>query len=268
MFGRLSTAMRGFETEEGAEAEACAVPVGDSRLVIMVERSRRRSRSVAFVLESPTMLKVAAPERMSFATIEAIVKRHERWLARQVSLLRDAPPLYVSTQRLFVEGEAVPYLGFPLRLEITRDVSRRQGCLLAPHRLVVNLPDESEYAQSRARHEAVRLEVLLWFKRRARRKLQQRLDIWARRMGARYARMSMGGAERRWGSCTADNDIRLNWRLVMAPLSLLDYVVAHELAHVFHKDHSQRFWGLVEQFIPDYRARRNQLRVIGDRLVL
>ncbi|MER2520620.1 MAG: SprT family zinc-dependent metalloprotease [Bdellovibrionales bacterium] len=220
------------------------------------------------MLESPTRLKIAAPERMSFATIEALVRRHEHWLARQVSLLRSAPPLYISAQRSFVQGEIIPYLGFSLRLQITHDASQRQGCTLASHRLIVNWPDEDEYPQLYGRREAIRLEVLLWLKRRARQKLARRLDIWAQRMGARYARMSMGNAERRWGSCTSSNDIRLNWRLVMAPLPLLDYVVVHELAHVFHKDHSKRFWGLVGQFVPDYRARRNRLQAIGDRLVL
>lgn len=235
---------------------------------VQVERSRRRRRSVAFVLESPTRLKVAAPERMSVSTIDSIMRRHERWLARQVALLRAAPPLYISAQRLFVEGETIPYLGFPLRLRIAHDPARRQGCALSPHCLTVNLPDEAEGASSHARHEAARLEVLLWLKRRARQKLQQRLDFWSGRMGLRYARMSVGGAERRWGSCTSGNDIRLNWRLIMAPLPLLDYVAVHELAHVAHKDHSKRFWDLVGQHVPDYKARRERLRSIGDRLVL
>lgn len=244
------------------------IRIGDEDMDVSVERARRRRRSVAFVLESPTRLKVEAPERMSFSVIEGIMRRNERWLGRQVALLRAAPPLYVSAERRYVDGETIPYLGFALKLRVTSDAARRQGCGLSPRLLTVNLQDGEDYQDPRAREEAVRLEALLWLKRRAREKLRRRLDIWARRMGVAVAGLSVGGAERRWGSCGPENHIRLNWRLIMAPLPLMDYVVVHELAHVVHKDHSKRFWALVARYVPDFKRRREKLRAIGDRLVL
>lgn len=263
-----SMPLRKGRKDELKEQDNRIVLIGGEGVDVSVERTRRRRSSVAFVLESPTRLKITAPARMSFSTIESIMRRNERWLARQVALLRAAPPLYVSAQRLYVEGETIPYLGFALRIQVTHDPARKQGCRVAPRLLTVNLPDASEYGEPCARREAVRLEILLWLKRRSRQKLRRRLDIWAQRMQVSYADMSVGGAERRWGSCTSDNDIRLNWRLIMAPLALLDYVVVHELAHISHKDHSERFWALVARHLPDYRQSRERLRAIGDRLIL
>jgi predicted metal-dependent hydrolase len=74
--------------------------------------------------------------------------------------------------------------------------------------------------------------------------------------------------ERRWGSCSADNIIRLNWRLMLAPLPIIDYVAVHELAHVRHKNHAPRFWALVEKTLPEWRARRKILRTLEHSLML
>ncbi len=79
-------------------------------------------------------------------------------------------------------------------------------------------------------------------------------------LGVRYRKLMLTEPERQWGSCNAQNVIRLNWRLIMAPLSLIDYVAAHELCHVPHKNHGPRFWRMLEKSMPDYKARRRQLR--------
>ena len=76
----------------------------------------------------------------------------------------------------------------------------------------------------------------------------------------RYTRLALSSAQTRWGSASADGSIRLNWRLVHLPMSTIDYVVAHELAHLRHMDHSPRFWDVVRSVMPDYEVVRSGLR--------
>lgn len=108
-------------------------------------------------------------------------------------------------------------------------------------------------------------DVLLreWLGHRAARVLAWRLARLARRLGRGPSRFALSDARTQWGSCTRRGHIRLNWRLVQAPLALIDYVAAHELAHLVHLDHSPRFWQQVAQLCPEALARRAELRRLG-----
>jgi hypothetical protein len=90
--------------------------------------------------------------------------------------------------------------------------------------------------------------------------LAWRLRRIARRAGRHPKRFALSNAQTQWGSCTRRGHVRLNWRLVQAPLAVIDYVAAHELAHLIHLDHSPRFWAQVAEWCPDALARRAELR--------
>jgi predicted metal-dependent hydrolase len=108
--------------------------------------------------------------------------------------------------------------------------------------------------------------VRAWLLARAERLLAWRLARIARRFGRAPSRFALSDAQTQWGSCTRRGHVRLNWRLVQAPLALIDYVAAHELAHLVHLDHSPRFWAQVAALCPDALARRAELRRMGSAL--
>lgn len=97
--------------------------------------------------------------------------------------------------------------------------------------------------------------------------LQQRTEYFARQMGVAYGRITVRDQKTRWGSCSAKGNLNYNWRLILAPQEVLDYVVVHELAHRREMNHSERFWQLVEEVLPDYRGRRSWLKKNGDLLM-
>jgi predicted metal-dependent hydrolase len=107
-----------------------------------------------------------------------------------------------------------------------------------------------------------------WLHAQASRLLAWRLARIARRLGRAPSRFALSNAQTQWGSCTRRGHVRLNWRLVQAPLTLIDYVAAHELAHLIHLDHSPRFWAQVAELCPDALARRAELRTMGAALFL
>lgn len=166
----------------------------------------------------------------------------------------------VHARRKLAEGDAILHRGGSHALHVAHDRDRPQGCEIHGAFFEVNLDDTP--TSKKDWQEEVRLEILLWHKKQARLVFRQRTDDWAQQLKVKYRRLIPSNPRRQWGSCSARNDIRLNWRLIMAAPELLDYVIVHELCHVTHKNHSKRFWNLVATMIPDWKARRLQLRAL------
>jgi predicted metal-dependent hydrolase len=105
-----------------------------------------------------------------------------------------------------------------------------------------------------------------WLKLRARDRLVAATDHYASKLGRRVSRITLRDTRSRWGSCTADGALMYSWRLIMAPPAVLDYVAAHEVAHLIEMNHSERFWGVVDQLYPKWQSERAWLRVHGGAL--
>lgn len=103
-------------------------------------------------------------------------------------------------------------------------------------------------------------ELETWYKKKAREVLTERMEYYSKLTGWSYRSMSINGAQTRWGSCGPKNTINFSWRLLMAPLATVDYVVVHELAHTVEKNHSKRFWDRVREVMPDYKVRQSVLK--------
>jgi predicted metal-dependent hydrolase len=229
------------------------MPIGFS-----VVRSRRRKRTISFMLGDDLQLRVLAPNRVGLSTIHRLLQRRAPWITRKLGERQRQQS--TNQAPVFTQDGCVAYLGHACRIEITRNGVAR-GCQIGFRRFTVNLPDVA-LSDDELRQE-VRLEILLALKKRAKKLFRKRMDVWAPRLGVSYKDVRVVDPQRQWGSCNVQNVIRMNWRLIMAPLSLLDYVVAHELCHVQHKNHGPRFWRQVASVMPDYPTRRKQLRLIG-----
>ena len=236
-------------------SERGEVTFGDARIEYQVVRSPRRRKTIEVTVDQPGMVTVAAPVDTPAGQIEATVLRRAGWILQHDGAASDAPP-----PRRFVSGESLPYLGRSVRLtvhptdgdEVAVRFHHWQFDVDVPH----NLREEECLAKVRAAFEA-------WYRERAATKLPPRVDRIAVLLGVRAKGILIRDQRRRWASCSPDGTLRFNWRGIMAPPALLDYVVAHELAHLRVRNHTSEYWSVVSQAIPDYRLRRQRLREVG-----
>jgi len=234
------------------------VPAGTLRHIqlggeIVAYRFRRaRRRSIGLVIDADG-LRVAAPGHTPVAEVEAFIGKKARWVLKKLSAWRAAPrPPVVN----WGAGATITLLGAPVSIDLLPgrgDISLRDG------RLGIGLAPRGEPA-------ALRKRGIAWLKDRALALFSERLVLYAANLGVPKPALTLSNARTRWGACHRDGHVRLNWRLIHLPLHLIDYVVAHELAHLREMNHSARFWMVVGSLYPDYKAARRELRDCNHRL--
>ncbi len=150
-----------------------------------------------------------------------------------------------------VPGDNIPYLGRAVPLLVNQGPDKLYSFRLDPHGLVISLGSGS-----------VKLSVLLehWYRREASRIIKRKLDELSARLGLRYNRLFLRGQRTRWASCSAKGNLSFNWKLILTPEPVIEYVVIHELAHLQHLNHSERFWDLVARHCPGWRDHKKWLR--------
>jgi predicted metal-dependent hydrolase len=238
--------------------ERGAVLFGRSAIDYAVERSARR-KTLTIAVDLRCGVTVRAPQDAPAATIAAAVRRKAPWVLGRLAEFAELRP--VPPPREFVNGETFLYLGRGYRLQVVA----RPGCeapttKLWGGRLLVTTPATAPAA---GRDRLIRGALLAWYKARARQRLPERVRRFAERLGDAPPPVHVRDQEKRWGSCSRKGELRLNWRIIMAPLALVDYVVAHEVCHLKLKNHSPAFWYLLRRLMPDYERRRERLRVMG-----
>jgi predicted metal-dependent hydrolase len=217
-----------------------------SQIDYTVRRSER-ARRVRVTVDAARGVEVVLPRRAPEREAAAAVRELTPWIDRRLAELARA------RETVAARGDTVPYLGLLLRVhpEPGRTRVHRRG-------------DELLTPAGEARTNALER----WYRRAARDEIEPRLQQACDQAGASYTRLSIRGQRTRWASCSRSGAMSFNWRLLLAPEPVLDYVVWHEVCHLDVMDHSPRFWALLARRCPDYREYVGWLRRHGQTLVL
>jgi len=232
-------------------------PYRDPAIPYPVKRSDRARH--ARIEVDRAGVRVIVPRRMSLREVAPFVVSKRRWIER--TLRRHAEAAEREPGVRLADGGAVPYLGRELRLRVRVEPERTR-----PHAVIRG--DELHVAVATPGKAAVRDALERWYRRRARIEVAARLEAAVARAGTAYTRLSIRGQRTRWASCSHDGGMSFNWRLLLAPAEILDYVVEHEVVHLEVQGHSRRFWALVERRCPRYREHERWLRRHGSALFL
>ena len=233
--------------------ETSAITWGDTRLTYSIRRSARRKKTVAVTVDPAGGVLLLAPEDFPTGRLDEVARRKAAWIVRRLRGVgaNGVPP----SPREFVSGESVMYLGRHYRLKVisgeTGEAKLRGGWLHVPAPAGTGQPDH------------VRAALVAWMRSHAAQRLPERVEMWRPRAGVKMPRVVIADQKRRWGSCDRRGTIRLNWKIIQAPMRLVDYVVVHELVHLRHRGHGLEYWRALGRIMPDYERRREDLRERG-----
>ena len=233
--------------------ERSEIQFGLMRIPFQIRRSDRRG-TVALTLDAGRLV-VTAPATTTIDRLNAVVRRKATWVIQHIdkrTQLESYP-----AEREFVTGETVLYLGRQYRLKVTEGDAQpriRSGWYEVPIPQGLQGPEQQNEVRRRLQGS---------LKQRADLYLPERLAELCRQLRVDRPSLIVREQRKRWGSCDSEGTLRINWRIVQAPVPLMEYVLVHELAHRTHRAHDRAFWSAVEFWMSDYEGRRRRLRLIG-----
>jgi predicted metal-dependent hydrolase len=212
---------------------------------------RSKRKTLALIVKPDGSILVRAPLRASRAVIEEFVRKNTQWIEKHRAKALAAP---LPAPRRYGPGEAFLYLGTAYPLEIVNGQKES-----------LRLDGSFKLAASHQKDAAQAFER--WYREQARQVLTERVEFFARQYDFQYKHIRITSARTRWGSCSATGSLSFSWRLILAPLAVVDSVVVHELVHTVFHNHSKQFWHRVGTILPDYQEHRRWLREHGRQLL-
>ncbi|MHB9095146.1 MAG: M48 family metallopeptidase [Eubacteriales bacterium] len=216
-----------------------------------------RARHIRITV-GPGGVVVSAPGFLNQREVISFVEKKGEWILRKFSVLQQV--LSANPDRALVDGEELLFQGDSFTLQVSEyqgkntKVALRNGCFVVHINYAVPVQE---------RREEIRRKLEDLYKRLAREAVTERLDYFGPQLGLKYNAVRIKEQKTRWGSCSGKGNLNFNWKVVMAPSDIIDYVVVHELCHLAHMNHSREFWHLVESQLPDYRERKQWLKQNG-----
>ncbi len=215
--------------------------------------TRSKRRTIALIIERDGTLTVRAPMRASQCrSIQQFVQEKADWITRTREKLK---PVVEIPARQYADGETFLFLGSSFDLKLVK-----------PQR--PSLQFDNGFTLSHTAQKRGEATFTRWYKERAYEVISERVAQYAKQYDLTPKEVKITSAKTRWGSCSPNGSLNFTWRLVMAPLDVIDYVVVHELVHLRVKDHSSKFWKAVESIYPEYKKKRKWLRENGEKLNL
>ena len=250
--------------------------------IVAFELKRGKRKTIGFSVGADG-LTVSAPRWVPLYEIDKAVQEKSRWIVAKLQEARERQGKLESNRIEWKDGTLIPFMGEQVivvidprhlytssgnantsskrgqsadgQAQLHTDAQATNASLPGVPRLTlhISLPQD-------AAPERIRDAVQAWLMRQAKRIFEERLNLYAPQLKVQWTKLSLSSAGTRWGTAKSDGSIRLNWRLVHFKMSVIDYVVVHELSHLRVMDHSPRFWSTVESIMPDYAQLRGQLK--------
>lgn len=211
--------------------------------------------TIGLSMDGSMELTVRAPIDAELTDVERVLDDKRQWILETLYGLSEQqdPPL----NKEFLSGEKLLYNGRRYRLKVSEESIVEPELTFDGHQFDLKVPADQSVSVQRKRQT-----VVDWYAKEAKQKLPERADKFTQKLGIENITIEVRELDRRWGEYKG-NHVVLHWRLILAPKKIQDYIVAHELAHTQHETHSEAFWNTVGTLIPDYRERREWLRVHG-----
>lgn len=220
----------------------------------------KHRKAVSISVEPPKDITVVAPVGTSEEEIKDIVKLKGAWIVQKLFEFRNIESKRVN--REFVNGESFMYLGrnYSLQIHIDETLQNNSSVKLFRGKFHVYVKEKDD--------ELIKNAMKAWYREKTEEQVKKRIKYYQKYFSKKPTDIRVKEQKKRWASCTSNNELLFNWRCVMAKSTALDYIVVHEMCHMYYMNHSQEFWGLVASVMADYEVRKEWLRDYGIRMNL
>ena len=219
----------------------------------------RRPRRTVGLKITENGLVVHAPKRIFEFQLNQILQEKAGWILKKLQA-REANQI---EKLQWVDGEHLLYLGQDIQLSISTNNTNKK-LIFDENKLKINALQANIHTGSS--HAVFTKQVTQWYKQQAKLDFARRLEILAAKLGVETPPLTLSNAQSRWGSCNSRGEVRLSWRLLQAPPHIINYVICHELAHLKQMNHSAKFYAVVEQLFPNYKAAEKELKLLSPQL--
>ena len=233
------------------------IKIGNKKIEYRLIRTKRKT--IGIYIRPGEGVLIRAPQRISNKKIQEVLFKKSNWIITKLEEVSKVLPPPVPLK--FVNGEQIPYLGeyYELRIQSNGD---KKGVIIDFDKIYFNIfiNKNIEYKDKR---NLVKDSLIRWYRKQAGCKINERVEKYQEYIGKKPVNIRIKNQKTIWGSCSSRGNLNFNWKLIMAPLPVLDYIVVHELVHLLYPNHSRRFWDFVEEIIPEYRDRKEWLKING-----
>ena len=209
----------------------------------IIKRSKRRT--IALEINSSGQIIVRSPFRISDSFIDQLVQKKKQWILNKIKLINKR--ILKKVIKRFEEGECFLFLGKKYKLRINQKQKEK---------IVLN----TEICSKEKEKLKIKENILNWYKKEALIYFSKRIKFLASKYDFKYNNIAISNAKKRLGVCNQYNDIRINWRLILSPIEVIDYVIIHELVHTKIKNHSRIYWNSVNLILPNYKKMEKWLK--------
>lgn len=240
------------------------IKLKNRRIEFEIIRSSRKTISI--IVNADQELVVRSPKRTSIKNIKNLLKEKENWILEKLAKMSKIknPP----KDKEFIRGDTLFYLGRECKLiPITEANIESLEIELVEEKLIIRFPVKLEDNKEKRKIE-IRQKLIGWYRSQARIKINELINIHKKYLDVEPNKIVIKKQKKRWGSCSSKKNLNFNWKIIMAPLKVIEYLVVHELVHLIHPNHSKDFWQTVAKIIPDYEKKKEWLRINGRLLTI
>lgn len=224
---------------------------------------KKKKKNIGIRITTDGIVRVTSPSFVTDSYIHEVVYKRAGWILSNLKLLKEMNKDPV--ERRYSRGDSIVYLGEEYKLKVIEEVEVDGMIRLKGREFEVNVSPEWDENE---REKFIREKLVEWYKHEAFKQFKERTRFYSEVLKLYPNNIRIKDQKSIWGSCSSKNNINFNWKLIIAPLTVLDYIVVHELCHLKHRDHSKNFWNLVELIMPDYKEKKKWLKENGRSLRL
>ncbi len=214
----------------------------------------RKRKTISIKIQLSGIVTIISPKGVKKETLKEIVKSKSKWILEKLSELEKIDKRYMD--RKYIDGDKFLYLGKEYTLNIIIDKTiKKPKIQITSDKLCIITPQKNKNFMKDALEK--------WYRLKCKENIEGTVKRYKNIVGKDINNIRIKEQKKRWGSCSSKKNLNFNWRCVMAPQDVIDYIVVHELCHLVHMDHSERFWKLVERILPNYKEKKEWLRQNG-----